>query len=199
MIYIESMVNDFSNDEKFYEYIQIISNNSLFSHSYIKQICENVLNIKFSKSQLFHSDNPINMTFDKFIENVIDRVKSLPILFSQIDNFIVNKKFLPSVLTKLKDEKRYQLVKEKTNIIDFKKISQLEYINKMRLEEEYTIISEVDKDEDGNLFKRYIKKPTIEYAEDEAIYYLISFERKNLNIYSYLQIGYDYPKKYITL
>jgi hypothetical protein len=189
------MCNDFGQDEKYYDYIQILSNNSLFNHGYVKQC------VKREYSQNTYLFDPRNVSIDKFLETIILRVQSLPILFSQLENF-GNKKYSPQIAQKLKEEKRYQIVKEKTNIIEFKKITQADFYSSIDpniFNQDYIISTTLEKNDDGSYYKRYIKLPSIPYTEDEALYYSIIFERKNIRVTAFLEISFDYPRTYYTI
>jgi hypothetical protein len=169
--------------------MQILSNNSLFNHGYVKHI----VNRQYSPNT--YINDPRKVTFDAFVETIISRVRNLPILFLQLEN-LSNKKFAPQIYSKLKEVKRYQLVKEKANITDFRKITQAEFYNSIDpniYSEDFIITSLFEKNEDGTYYKRYIKVPSIQYSEDESLYYSIIFERKNFKINAFVEISFDYP------
>jgi hypothetical protein len=180
--------------------LQVLSNNYIYDRAYVERLCNFYKTTEFKKGSFY--EDPSKVSIDGFMKKLFGRVTYLPSLFSQIENFLKYKKykkFLPEVLSKLKDENRYQLAKKKTEISDFVKISQNEYLEAMRkvseLDDEYIVSSIFEKDTEGNSFKRYIKMPVTKYNDEEAQYFLAIFERKGYKFKAYIEIGYDYPER----
>jgi hypothetical protein len=197
------LCRDFGTNEKFYDYLQILSNNYIYDPAYVETLLSNQDEQYLSQKHMSHYENPNLVTIDNFMKKLFERLTYLPGLFSQVENFLKYKKykkFLPDALAKLKDENRYQLVKKKTEISDFIKITHKEYLDALCDDtgngaEGFIISSVVEHDEEGNRFKRYIKIPVTKYNEEDAQYYLAIFERKNYKFKAFIEIGYDYPER----
>jgi len=90
------------------------------------------------------------------------------------------------------------LIKDKTNLINFTKTIQKEYLlscsNYFETSEENVKITyKFEKNSDDNYIKRYIKIPITKYTEEEAIYYKLEMERNSFIFVALIEIGYDYP------
>lgn len=203
---IENSCDEFVENEKVFDYIQILSNNSNYNLAYLNQICKKI-NSKKKSSTLynhedFYYDDPNMINMGNFIDNLSNRIVNFPIILKHLD-YITKTKSVPNeVLTEIKKDKRYSLIKERTMIIDCTQITQQDYLNILLdkysfqdNESEYKVISIFELNDEGNYTKKYIKVPTSIYSEDEALYYKISFERKSVRIFAYVEIGFDYPIK----
>lgn len=161
------------------------------------------LSLNETRDGVFNLD-PTVISTDNFIHSILKRCKVLPILVSQIDYMTKNKKLIPEVTSELKQEKRYQLIKEKTNIVDFIKISQKDYLKAYcelynSNEEEFKFSEKYQLNSDGSYTKIYIKEPLTYYNENEAFYYILVLERNNFKMISYIEIGFDYPIRYFLI
>lgn len=94
------------------------------------------------------------------------------------------------------------MVKEKTNIVDFFKISQEEYLkvySEMNdcFDKGFKLVTKIEKKEgeEETLVKKYLKEPITKYNEEDAIYYAIVLEKNNFKFVSYIEIGLDYPAR----
>jgi hypothetical protein len=213
---IHFLCDECSPGEKFIDYLQILSNNVNYNIAYLKKICgllkqknitnKNMHNVDSSlfnknESTIFY-DSPSKINIDNFISLLTERVIYLPSLFNQIDYLVKNKRIINDAYHEIKNEKRYQLVKEKTEIVNIYKITQNDFLKIFQenfdnefLEENFKLISVFEKDDNGNYFKKFIKAPISIYSEDEAFYYCILFERKSIKVAAYVEIGFDYPNK----
>jgi hypothetical protein len=204
---IENSCDEFVENEKVFDYIQILSNNSNYNLSYLNKICKLVNKKRKSvtvnkNSEDIYFDDPNMINMNNFIENLSNRIVNFPILLQHLD-YISKTRTLPSeVMTEFKKDKRYSIIKERTIIIDCTQITQQDYLNvlaeKYNLysnESDYKVISIFELNDEGNYTKKYLKVPTSIYNEDEALYYKIIFERKSIRISAFIEIGFDYPIK----
>jgi hypothetical protein len=164
---------------------------------YLKKIAEHAetSNIK----ETIHKNTDYTMTIDNWLKEIKNRLYNFPFLINQLDAFYNNKKYLLEMINQFKNEKRFLLVKEKCEITEFVKIQQNEYLHQLKeclnLTEDYRIVSILEKSDDNRYYMKYVKVPLTTYAEEEAFYCRINFERKNYKIIAYVEIGFDYPKR----
>ena len=134
---INFLCEESSMNEKFFNYVQIMANNVNYNLSYIKKICEmvkhkniNAKSIVQESTEIKESyfDNPTKITADNFISLLLERLAYYPILLNQIDYLMKNKTILPEAMSELKNETRFNLVKEKAFMSDVKKLSQNEFL-----------------------------------------------------------------------
>lgn len=193
----------FKKNEKFYDFLQILSNNVNYNAHYLKKISDcfnsrSSLQANELLKEEYYLDNPNQITVDNLVKKLSDRVKYLPFLFTQLEHLSNLKKLHPDALFEIKNERRFLLVKEKTSIIDFTRVPQEDFLKAYLSQnkaagEDYKIVTYQEKTDDGKYYRRYTKVPITIYSEDEAYYYQINFERKNLKVTAFVEIGYDYP------
>ncbi len=203
------LCDECSSNERFYDYIQILANNINYNLAYLKKISDIVKNknktnfVNSFESKQAYFDSPSKINVDNFIDLLTQRIIYLPILLSQVDFLIKNKKIFPDAVNEIKSEKRFNLVKERTIITDVARISQNEFLQIFQekydhdfSEENFKMISIFDKDQEGKYYKKFLKVPITFFSEEEAIYLIIKFERKSAKMIAYVEIGLDYPNRY---
>jgi hypothetical protein len=94
--------DEFNINERFYDYLQNLTNNYYFNYQKIKTILEesnqDVKNLKdFSSEQ--YEEQSTQVSTDKYILLLMKRIKYIPILFAQIDYLIKNKKIISELAT----------------------------------------------------------------------------------------------------
>lgn len=173
---IANQCENFSKNEMFYEYIQILSNNStyninnLFNHNEYTIIYDNTM----SK----HSINEI--TISNFISEVSKRAEIIPNLKKEINYLKNNKKVIDcknqykSIITNVENDNYQNYYKNIDGI--------------------YKTIVYFDIDSQGNLFKILKQEKNKKYAKNEAEYLKIEIKNENFKILALAEIGYDYPK-----
>ena len=187
-----------------------MSNNAFYNIKNIREFCKiylqknkqlNLNETLLNNQQNFigNTDSSNSITIDNFISRVRDRFRYLPSLISQIDYLLKYKSLKSEILLEFKNDRRFRMIKEKTNIIDAYKISKTEFYMKYDeifnpFNENYKISSFFNSDEKGNnLEKIYKKTSTFNYVDSDAFYLCIVFENKYYKIYSYAEIGFDFP------
>jgi len=203
------LCDECSSNEKFYDYIQILANNINYNLAYLKKISDIVKNKNKSKfvdsfeSKQAYFDSPSKINVDNFIDLLTKRIIYFPILLSQVDFLIKDRKIFPDAVNEIKREKRFNLLKERAIITDVTRISQNEFLQNFQekydydfSEENFKMISTFEKDQDGKYYKIFLKVPITFFSEEEAIYLMIKFERKTAKMFAYVEIGLDYPNRY---
>lgn len=172
---ISNQCENYSKNEMFYEYIQILSNNSnyninnLFNHNEYSIIYDNTITK--------HSINEI--TISNFIYEVSRRAEIIPNLKKEINYLKNNKKVIDcknnykSIITNIENDN---------------------YQNYYKNNEGYKTIVYFDIDSQGNLFKTTKQEKIKKYSKNEAEYLKIEIKNENFKILALAEIGYDYPK-----
>lgn len=217
---LDFLCEDYSDDEKVYNYIQILSNNVNYSLSYLKKLSLHILrkntdkykdiDLVINQCNEIYLDDPNKINVENFIEILSQRLIFLPSLLQQTDYFTTHKSFLNEAYDEISKEKRFQLCKQRCNITNVTYINQDEYLNIFHTifsnsevdgdgyaipKDDYRVISVFEKDEEDNYFKRYVKVPISSYEEDECIYLKVTIMRNGLTLNLYIEVGFDYPIK----
>ena len=175
---IQRQCDSFSKNEIFYEYIQILTNNSLYTINNI--ISPNEYTVIYEKGNQTHTKGINDITISNFINEVNQRLSVLPSLKKEL-NYIKTNKKIPN------SNKTY-----KTSIINVDSISYESYYKNVN--NDYNSIVYFDIDENGNLCKKTKKEKKQKYAYNEAEYIKIELKNDNFTIIATVEIGYDYPK-----
>ena len=184
---LSKILNNFSEQEKFYEYIQILCNNSEYN---IQNIFKNSLinkeNYLITYENIFFNESISNLTIDNFINNIIKRKKIyLPSLFKQIDCLLNNNNILDD------NNKNY-----KNKIKNFSIINQNDYYSKINiLDYDHNFFSILKTDNEGNLSKIFYKEKIKRYNKNEANYYNLEIKNNIFTTNVFIEIGFDYPFK----
>lgn len=218
---------DFGKTEKVFDFLQILTNNSLYNSRGLKDFCKlyfncknkknkSLLNISFENSALenplnsfelephqlnFYStyfDNTNSINIDNFITRVKDRLNYLPLLLSQVDYLLKYLSLKEEILSQFRNEKKFQIVKEKTKITNVRRIPKIEFYSKqeeiLNSSNETVKFSSIFNSESSE--KIYEKLSCSNKSLDvEAIYLCVEFERKNYKIKAYAEIRYDFPNQ----
>lgn len=185
----------------FYEYIQILSNNTAYNLHSLLSLCDIDEDIKKDIIAYDSNKNKISITMitiDAFIKELLLRIKVLPILKDQVTSLMNKNEFSPSVNKMISTS-------FKAKISHFEEITQEDYNSKFTNEsnminddenKKINYITVFGYDEDGNLFKEIKVKHNKFYNENEAKYYLIEIKRKNIIMKAKVELGFDYPRYY---
>ena len=101
-INIGATCDEFGINERFYDYVQLLTNNNYFSYQKIKNIIEtsnNDLKIFKDFSVEQYDNDQSQISTDKYVFHIIKRVKFIPILLSQLDFLLKNKKLIPEIIS----------------------------------------------------------------------------------------------------
>ena len=175
---IQRQCDSFSKNEIFYEYIQILTNNSLYNINNI--ISPSEYTVIYEKGNQINTKGINDITISNFINEVNQRLSVIPSLKKQI-NYIKTNKKIPN------SDKTY-----KTSIINVDSISYENYYKNVN--DNYNNIVYFDIDENGNLCKKTKKEKRHKYSYNEAEYIKIELKNENFTIIATVEIGYDYPK-----
>lgn len=220
---------DFGKSEKLFDFMQILSNNSLHNSKSLKDFCKLYLNYKNIKNKtlllnistensllensqnIFEQEasqinlnsssieNTNTINIDNFISRIKERLVYLPLLLSQVDYLLKFFSLKEEILVELRSQKKFQIVKEKTKIMNVRKISKLEFYLKqeeiLNLSNEAFKISEVFNSENSEkIYEKTNNYCNVKNNFDvEAVYLCIEFERKNYKISAFVEIRYDFP------
>lgn len=93
------------------------------------------------------------------------------------------------------------MVKEKTSILDFIKISQKDFLktyleNYDSHDDNFKLVIKFEKSSDDTYIKKYVKEPITLYNDEDALYYVLVLERNNYKFIAYIEVGLDYPNRY---
>jgi hypothetical protein len=186
-IILSKILNNFSEHEKFYEYIQILCNNSEYNIQNIFKISLiNKENYFITYENIYFNESISNLTIDNFINNIIKRKKIyLPSLFKQTDCLLNNNNILDD------NNKNY-----KNKIKNFSIINQNDYYSKINvLDYDHNFFSILKRDNNGNLSKIFYKEKIKKYNKNEANYYNLEIKNNIFTTNVYIEIGFDYPFK----
>jgi hypothetical protein len=184
---LSKILNNFSEQEKFYEYIQILCNNSEYNIQNIFKISLiNKENYFITYENIYFNESISNLTIDNFINNIIKRKKIyLPSLFKQTDCLLNNNNILDD------NNKNY-----KNKIKNFSVINQNDYYSKINiLDYDHNFFSILKTDNEGNLSKIFYKEKIKKYNKNEANYYNLEIKNNIFTTNVYIEIGFDYPFK----
>ena len=184
---LSKILNNFSEQEKFYEYIQILCNNSEYNIQNIFKISLiNKENYFITYENIYFNESISNLTIDNFINNIIKRKKIyLPSLFKQTDCLLNNNNILDD------NNKNY-----KNKIKNFSIINQNDYYSKINvLDYDHNFFSILKRDNNGNLSKVFYKEKIKKYNKNEANYYNLEIKNNIFTTNVYIEIGFDYPFK----
>ena len=184
---LSKILNNFSEQEKFYEYIQILCNNSEYNIQNIFKISLiNKENYFITYENIYFNESISNLTIDNFINNIIKRKKIyLPSLFKQTDCLLNNNNILDD------NNKNY-----KNKIKNFSVINQNDYYSKINnLDYDHNFFSILKRDDNGNLSKIFYKEKIKKYNKNEANYYNLEIKNNIFTTTVYIEIGFDYPFK----
>jgi hypothetical protein len=187
---------------KFYFNYRNIKNKTLLSNASLNNSASEILSNSFElepnqinfNSNLIESTNSINI--DNFISRIKDRLKYLPLLLSQVDYLLKFLSLKEEILNEFRNEKKFQLVKEKAKITNVRRISKIEF--SLKQEEIFNPSNDTVKFSSifnyENSEKIYQKVSNNNKIFDvEAIYLCVELERKNYKINAYAEIRYDFP------
>ena len=184
---LSKILNNFSEQEKFYEYIQILCNNSEYNIQNIFKISLiNKENYFITYENIYFNESISNLTIDNFINNIIKRKKIyLPSLFKQTDCLLNNNNILDD------NNKNY-----KNKIKNFSIINQNDYYSKINvLDYDHNFFSILKRDNNGYLSKIFYKEKIKKYNKNEANYYNLEIKNNIFTTNVYIEIGFDYPFK----
>jgi hypothetical protein len=203
---IAQICEGFSSSERFYDYIQLLSNNPNYNITTL--LNSPLVNQKFNnENENYYLDDPNQITADKFLENLKYRVDNIPNLFRQLENLTISNKFPSDILSEIEKEKGLTSNKKPSyEVIKCEQISQTEFYDmysKLFLsDEEYStkfkILTKYETNEEGVFEKKFVKVPIVIYTEKEAIYYKITYKSESgtRSIEVLVEIGFDYPFQY---
>jgi len=55
-----------------------------------------------------------------------------------------------------------------------------------------------EKTSNDTFLKKYVKEPITLYNEEDALYYILVLERNNFKFIAYVEIGLDYPTRFLN-
>ena len=201
-----SYINDNENEDE-----DLIKTNPLYSFNNsllinTNQSFNNNFNNNFIKNNFFpynDFENSNDITIDNLITKIRERIIYLPSLFSQIDHIFKYKDIKPEILEEFKYDKKFQLIKEKSNIISITKLTKKDYYlkyneifnnNNNNNNNRFSFTSFFNKEKSQKIYlNNYNNNDNNIPKENDALFLLIIFERKNFRLNSYVQIRFNYP------
>jgi hypothetical protein len=179
-------------------------NNSLLTHINTNQnqsfnFNNNIYNNFFPYNDF---ENTNDITIDNLISKIRERIIYIPSLFSQIDHIFKYKEIKQEILEEFKYDKKFQFIKEKSNIISITNISKKEYQlkyneifnhNNNSNNNKFYFSSFFNSEKSQKIYSSNNNNLNNFPKENEALFLLIIFERKNFRLNSYVQIRFNYP------
>jgi hypothetical protein len=179
---LKTLCKNFNKNELFYEYIQILSNNSSYNIT-------NIINLKnkedykiIYQNNFDNKENIQKITISEFINIIYKRITIfIPIIYEQIQNLIKGINIFESSYS---------------NKIDvFEEISQKIFYEKMNNKIKTLNYTFFDIDDNGNLVKIIKKENMKKYKSNEARYFKLKVKSENFILESFIEFGFDFPKK----
>ena len=179
---LKTLCKNFNKNEMFYEYIQILSNNSGYNVTNIINLNNNDEYKIIYQNNYDNRDNIQKITISEAIITIYKRITLyIPILYEQIQNLIKGINFI---------ENSYSC-----KIDLFEEINQDIYYEKMNNKIKILNYTFFDIDDEGNLIKIIKKENVKKYKNNEARYFKFQIKSENYLLESYIEIGFDFPNK----